>query len=50
MADAILTRLLNTGLRVAELVSLTWQDVTPQPSSGEHPSGAARVTKHASSR
>ncbi len=34
MADAILTTLLNTGLRVAELVSLTWQDVTLQPCSG----------------
>lgn len=34
MADAILTTLLNTGLRVAELVSLTWQDVTLQPRSG----------------
>jgi site-specific recombinase XerD len=34
MADAILTTLLNTVLRVAELVSLTWQDVTLQPRSG----------------
>jgi site-specific recombinase XerD len=34
MADAIVTTLLNTGLRVDELVSLTWADVTLQPRSG----------------
>jgi integrase/recombinase XerC len=35
MADAIVTTLLNTGLRVDELVSLTWSDVTLQPRSGK---------------
>jgi integrase len=34
MADAIVTTLLNTGLRVDELVSLTWADITLQPRSG----------------
>jgi integrase len=34
MADAIVTTLLNTGLRIDELVSLTWADVTLQPRSG----------------
>jgi site-specific recombinase XerD len=34
MADAIVTTLLNTGLRVDELVSLTWADVMLQPRSG----------------
>jgi integrase len=35
MADAIVTTLLNTGLRVDELVSLTWSDVALQPRSGK---------------
>jgi integrase/recombinase XerC len=34
MADAIVTTLLNTGLRVDELVRLTWEDVTLQERSG----------------
>jgi site-specific recombinase XerD len=34
MADAIVTTLLNTGLRVDELVRLAWSDVTLQPCSG----------------
>ena len=34
MADAIVTMLLNTGLRVDELVTLTWQCVTLQARSG----------------
>jgi len=34
MADAIVTLLLNTGLRVDELVTLTWQGVHMQPRSG----------------
>jgi len=34
MADAIVTLLLNTGLRVDELVTLTWQGVHVQPRSG----------------
>jgi site-specific recombinase XerD len=34
MADAVITTLLNTGLRVDELVSLTWSDVTLRPRSG----------------
>jgi len=34
MADAIVTMLLNTGLRVDELVSLVWSDVSLQPRSG----------------
>ena len=33
-ADAIVTTLLNTGLRVDELVGLTWSDMTLQPRSG----------------
>jgi integrase/recombinase XerC len=35
MADAVVTVLLNTGLRVDELVSVTWSDVTLQPRSGK---------------
>jgi site-specific recombinase XerD len=35
MADAVVTTLLNTGLRVDELVSLTWSDVALQPRSGK---------------
>jgi integrase/recombinase XerC len=35
MADAIVTTLLNTGLRVDELVSLTWSDLVLQPHSGK---------------
>jgi len=35
MADAIVTVLLNTGLRVDELVSVMWSDVTLQPRSGK---------------
>jgi integrase/recombinase XerC len=35
MADAIVTTLLNTGLRVDELVSLTWADLVLQPRSGQ---------------
>jgi site-specific recombinase XerD len=35
MADAIVTTLVNTGLRVDEIVSLTWSDVTLQPRSGK---------------
>ena len=38
MPDAIVTTLLNTGLRVDELVRLTWEDVVLRPRSG-----AARV-------
>lgn len=34
MTDAIVTVLLNTGLRVDELVNLTWTDVTLRPRSG----------------
>jgi integrase/recombinase XerC len=34
MVDAIVTTLLNTGLRVDELVNLTWADVMLQPRSG----------------
>jgi integrase/recombinase XerC len=34
MANAIVTTLLNTGLRVDELVSLDWEDVTLRPRSG----------------
>lgn len=34
MVDAIVTTLFNTGMRVDELVSLTWSDVTLQPRSG----------------
>jgi len=34
MVDAIVTMLLNTGLRVDELVTLTWQRVHLQPRSG----------------
>jgi integrase len=35
MPDAIVTTLLNTGLRVDELVHLTWNDVTLLPRSGK---------------
>jgi site-specific recombinase XerD len=35
MVDAIVTTLLNTGLRVDELVKLTWADVTLSPRSGK---------------
>ena len=38
MADAVVTTLLNTGLRVDELVRLTWEDVIPRLRSG-----AARI-------
>jgi integrase len=38
MADAVVTTLLNTGLRVDELVRLTWEDVALRPRSG-----AARI-------
>jgi integrase/recombinase XerC len=38
MPDAVVTTLLNTGLRVDELVRLTWEDVTLRPRSG-----AARI-------
>jgi len=34
MVDGIVSTLLNTGLRVDELVNLTWADVTLQPRSG----------------
>jgi site-specific recombinase XerD len=34
MTDAIVTTLLNTGLRVDELVHLTWEDVALRPRSG----------------
>lgn len=34
MVDAIVTLLLNTGLRVDELVALTWRSVNLQPRSG----------------
>lgn len=34
MADAVVTTLLNTGLRVDELVHLTWGDVALRPRSG----------------
>ncbi|MDQ6674800.1 MAG: tyrosine-type recombinase/integrase [Chloroflexota bacterium] len=34
MADAIVTTLLNTGVRVDELVRLTWADLTLLPRSG----------------
>ena len=33
MVDAIVTTLLNTGLRVNELVNLMWSDVILQPRS-----------------
>jgi integrase/recombinase XerC len=35
MAAAIVTTLLNTGVRAAELVRLTWADVTLLPRSGK---------------
>jgi integrase len=35
MPDAIVTTLLNTGLRVDELIHLTWDDVTLRPRSGK---------------
>ena len=35
MVDAIVTTLLNIGLRVDELVKLTWADVTLTPRSGK---------------
>jgi site-specific recombinase XerD len=35
MVDAIVTTLLNTGLRVDELVRLTWADLTLSPRSGK---------------
>src|SRR5216684_1093233 len=35
MPDAIVTTLLNTGLRVDELIHLTWGDVTLLPRSGK---------------
>ncbi|MDX6197068.1 MAG: hypothetical protein QOJ79_219 [Actinomycetota bacterium] len=35
MPDAIVTTLLNTGLRVDELIHLTWHDVTLLPRSGK---------------
>src|SRR6185295_12784533 len=35
MADAIVTTLLNTGIRVDELTRLTWADVTLLPRSGK---------------
>jgi integrase/recombinase XerC len=35
MADAVVTTLLNTGLRVDELVRLTWEDVALRPRSGQ---------------
>jgi site-specific recombinase XerD len=35
MPDAIVTTLLNTGMRVDELVNLTWADITLQPRSGK---------------
>jgi integrase len=35
MADAIVITLLNTGLRVDELVSLMWSDLVLQPRSGK---------------
>jgi site-specific recombinase XerD len=35
MADAIVTTLLNTGLRVDELTRVTWADVTLLPRSGK---------------
>jgi site-specific recombinase XerD len=35
MADAIVTTLLNTGLRVDELVRLTWEDVVLRDRSGQ---------------
>jgi site-specific recombinase XerD len=35
MPDAIVTTLLNTGLRVDELIHLTWDDVTLLPRSGK---------------
>jgi integrase/recombinase XerC len=38
MADAVVTTLLNTGLRVDELVRLTWEDLALRPRSG-----AARI-------
>jgi integrase/recombinase XerC len=38
VADAVVTTLLNTGLRVDELVRLTWEDLALRPRSG-----AARV-------
>jgi integrase len=34
MTDAIVTTLLNTGLRVDELVQLQWEDVVVHPRSG----------------
>jgi site-specific recombinase XerD len=34
MADAVVTTLLNTGLRAEELVATTWERVTLQPRSG----------------
>jgi site-specific recombinase XerD len=34
VVDAVVTMLLNTGMRVDELVSLTWSDIALQPRSG----------------
>jgi integrase len=47
MADAIITTVLNTGLRVDELVHLTWADVTLLPRSGK---AATRKGKSAKAR
>jgi integrase len=50
MADAIVTTLLNTGLRVDELVSLMWSDLVLQPRSGKAFIKRARAKKRASCR
>jgi site-specific recombinase XerD len=50
MPDAIVTTLLNTGLRVDELIHLTWDDVTLLPRSGRRQSGRERATKRAQFR
>ena len=50
MADAIVTTLLNTGVRVDELVRLTWADVTLLPRSGKAAIRKGRATKRARCR
>ena len=50
MADAIVTTLLNTGVRVDELVRLTWADVTLQPRSGKAAIRKGKETKRVQCR
>jgi integrase len=50
MVDAIVTALLNTGLRVDELIHLTWVDVTVRPRSGTAAIRKGKARKHESFR